>query len=163
MVAEGGCCSLVGDLSAVCRAFFGHVAPAHDIEFALYACFDQWALGGDGLCPGGGDFACGGRRTRWASSGAACFARYDACGVCDDSGMFGDAVARGKIWAARCAGLFLCPDDGVHRADVWQSVLSWTLGASVVFCLFVFFGFGRRKFRGLFALAAGAISDGVPC
>ena len=43
-----------------------------------------------------------------------------------------------------------------------QSVLSWSIRASVVFCLPVFSRFGWREFCGLYAVASGAVSHRVP-
>src|SRR5437016_2927442 len=154
--------SLRENLEAIFRPFLEHAAPPNGSEFLVYARIDLRFVGGNGLCARRGDDAGGSGRENRTTGSAAGFARGDAGFLRDDSWLPGDAVARGKSRAPRRAGGLFRADACVHCADVRKGFLSRSSRASVVFCLSFLSRVGRRQFRRVHALAAGAVSYGVP-
>src|ERR1700730_1718435 len=152
----------VADLAAIRETFLQGLAPQNDSEFLVYASFDLWPLGRNGVRSGGGDGACGSGGEGWTSGGAARFAGDHASFFCDDFGLPGDAVACGKTRTARRIGVFFRADAGLHSAHVWKGFLSRGGRAAVVLCLPFLSWLWRREFCGLHALAPRAIPDGMP-
>src|SRR6266481_8393205 len=125
----------VADLAAIRETFLQGLAPQNNPEFFVHAGFDLRPLGRNGVRSGGGYGACGSGGEGRISGGAARFARDHASFFCDDSGLPGHAVARGKTRTARRFGIFFRADGCLHRANVWKNFLSRRCGASLVFCL----------------------------
>src|ERR1700731_2747675 len=162
LAAKGKTRPNVADLAAIRETFLQGLAPQNNPKFFVHAGFDLRPVGRNGIRSRCGDGACGSGREGRTSGGAARFARDHACFFCDDSGVPGHAVARGKTRAARRIGIFFRADGCLHRADVWKNFLSWRSSASLVFCLSFLSWFWWHEFCGLHAVASGAIPDGMP-
>src|SRR5437870_952718 len=115
--------SLLADLAAIRDAFFQRNAPPNNSEFLVHAGFHLRPVGRNGVRSRRGDCACGNGGQGWTTGGAARFAGDHACFFCDDSGLPGDAAARGKTRPSRGTGLFLRADVRFHRAHVWKGFL----------------------------------------
>src|SRR5258708_14002124 len=149
--------SLLAYLETVRDSFFERDAPQNDSEFLVHDGFHLWPLGRNGLRSCCGDGACGSGRAGRNIRGTARFAGDHASFFRDDSGLPGDAVARGKTRPARGLGIFFRADAGLYRALVWKGFLFRRRRASVVFFLPFLSLFRRAEFSRFNALSAGAV------
>src|SRR5436190_1882796 len=162
LAAKRRSCSLLADMETAGDTFFERNAPQNDSEFLIHVSFHLRTLGRNGVRSGRGDGACGSGWPSGAPCDATRFERHDARFSCDDSGLPGDAVACGETRTARRIGIFFRADAGLHRAHVWKGFLSRGGRAAVVLCLPFLSWLWWREFCGLYAVAAGTISDGMP-
>src|SRR6266851_3969008 len=97
-----------------------------------------------------------------AAGRATGFSRHHAGFVCLDSWLLGHAVVCRAPGTAGRAGRLFWPDADFHRAHFRKAVLCRLQRASLVFCVFVFPGIWRGEFRGVYTVAAGAVSHRMP-
>src|SRR6266849_3383357 len=154
--------AFLGDLASVCGAIFKSVAAPHYPQRFVHAGVHLRAVGRHGVRAFRSNDTRGSGRARWSCGRTARFPRHYACSIRNHSGLLADAVAGRAAGPPRRARVLFHADADLHRAYLWESFLHGARGAAAVLCVLVFSWAWRREFRGVYVVAPGTISDGMP-
>ena len=150
--------SLLANLSPVRNAFFACAAPSHDLELSIHACLGERALGRNRIRARSGHFARGSCWTRRSRSGRSLASRATMLvAFATILGCLAMPWLAERLGRRGALGFFFALMMMFIARHLRQSFLSWSIRASVVFCLPVFSRFRRREFCGLYAVASGAV------